>query len=346
MTIMRTLIAAALALAAVTAPVAARDLTVTGWGGSSQAAQRKLYYEPFTQQTGIKLIDDSWSGGIGMLRTKVQGGNANWDVVQVEVDELLLGCDEGLYEKLDWHALGGKDQFLPEAVHDCGVGSALWGTALIYDADKLSPGPQSWADFWDVKKFPGKRALRKGAKYTLEFALLADGVPVGEVYKVLRTPEGIERAFRKLDEIKPHMVWWTAGSQPMQLLASGEVAMTSAYTSRATHAQRVEKRNFKTVWNGAIYAVDFWVILKGSPNKEAAMKLVTFMTRPEQQGPYPSLAGSSATNLKAIAAVDPEVAPYLSTFPANMAKARALDAEFWVDNSDQLTQRFNAWAAR
>jgi putative spermidine/putrescine transport system substrate-binding protein len=335
-----------LAFAVAASAATARDLTVVGWGGSSQAAQRKLYFQPFSEKTGLKIVEDSWSGGIGILRTKVQGGNANWDMVQVEVDELLLGCDEGLYEKIDWKMMGGKDAFIDAAYHDCGVGAALWSVAIVYDADRLSDGPKSWADFWDVARFPGKRALRKGAKYTLEFALMADGVPATDVYKVLRTPEGVERAFAKLDRIKPHMVWWTAGSQPMQLLASGEVVMTSSYASRAFNARRVEKRNFNTVWKGSIYAVDSWAILKGSPHKDAAMQLIAFATSGEVQKDYPPLSGSSATNKAAIAAVDPEVAPLLPTWPANMENAQPVDAEFWTDNSDQLTQRFNAWAAR
>jgi putative spermidine/putrescine transport system substrate-binding protein len=101
----------------------ARDLTVTAWGGASQAAAQKVYFKPFAETTGIKLQEDSWSGGIGVLRTKVQGGNASWDVVQVEVDELILGCEEGLFEKLDWNRLGGKDKFIAPAVNECGVGA-------------------------------------------------------------------------------------------------------------------------------------------------------------------------------------------------------------------------------
>ena len=328
------------------ASATARDLTVVAWGGSTQEAQRKLYYEPFMKKTGLKLLEDSWSGGIGILRTKIQGGNSNWDVVQVEVDELGLGCTEGLYEKLDWKALGGAELFLKEAVHECGVGSALWSTAMTYDADKLPDGPKNWADFWDVKKFPGKRSLRKGAKYNLEFALMADGVPKEEVYKVIRTPAGIERAFKKLDELKPHIVWWTAGGQPLQLLASGEVVMTSAYSSRPFFARRQEKKNYAVVWKDSIYAIDFWVMLKGSPNRDNAFKLVEFMTRAEQQRPYPTLAGSSPTNLEAIKNVDADVAPLTTGFPANREAAMIIDSEFWTDNADQLTQRFNAWAAR
>ena len=203
------------------------------------------------------------------VAAKVKAGDPNWDVVQVEAEELALGCADGFYEKIDWDKLGGKDKFLPAGVHDCGVGAIVWSTLLSYDGDRLKEAPTSWADFWDTKKFPGKRGLRRGPKYALEFALMADGVPPADVYKVLRTPEGVDRAFKKLDEIKPDIVWWESGAQPLQLLASGEVVMTTAYNGRITGINKTEGKNFKVVWPGSIYAIDSWVILKDSPNKDA-----------------------------------------------------------------------------
>ena len=185
----------------------ARDLTVVSWGGTYQDAQRKVYFEPFKAETGIPLVEDSWDGGVGALRAKVEGGAVPWDVVQVEAEELSIGCDEGLFEP---HRLGEarRPRRLP----------ARRGQRLRRRRDHLvdrrSPttptssangGPKTWADFWNVEKFPGKRAMRKGPKYTLEFALMADGVAPKDVYSVLATREGVERAFNKLDEIKPHI---------------------------------------------------------------------------------------------------------------------------------------------
>src|SRR5581483_7275109 len=241
------------------------------WGGASQAAADKVYMKPFTEKTGTPIQQDSWSGGIGVLRTKVQGGNATWDVVQVEVDELVLGCEEGLFEKIDWAKLGGRDQFIPAAVNDCGVGAVAWTNALGYDGDRIKDGPTSWKDFWDTAKFPGKRGLRKTAKYTLEIALLADNVPPSDVYKVLGTPAGVERAFKKLDELRSSIVWWTNVSQVPDMLASGELAMSVATPARLLAANKADNRHFKIVWNGNLYSIDFWVILKNSPNRQQAM---------------------------------------------------------------------------
>ena len=309
--------------------VCAQDLTVTAWGGSSQAAQKKVYYDPFSQKTGIKILEDSWSGGLGILRTKVKGGNANWDLVQVEADEMFLGCEEGLLEKSDWSKLSPKEEFIPGAVAECGVGSVVWSSGLVYDADKIKNGPKNWVDFWDLNKFPGKRTMRKGPKYTLEFALMADGVPAADVYKVLSTEAGIDRAFKKLDQIKSNIVWWSAGAQGPQLLASGEVAMGAIY-----------------IRPQSIYAIDYYVILKGSRNKDNAMQLIKFATTPDIQKDFPALANQGITTIKANALVTPEVAKNLPSYPPNQVGALSIDVMFWVDNIEKLTQRFNAWASQ
>ncbi len=340
-----TAIAAGL-VAAMMGGASARDLTVVSWGGSYQDAQRKAYFEPYQKATGNKLIEDSWDGGIGGVRAKVQGGAVPWDVVQVEAEELSIGCDEGLYVPIDWDKLGGKDKFLDSAVNDCGVGAILWSTVLAYDGAKFPDGgPQSWADFWDVEKFPGKRGLRKGPKYNLEFALMADGVPAADVYKVLATPEGVDRAFKKLGELKPHVIWWEAGAQPPQLLASGEVTMTSVYNGRLD-APVKEGKDFRIVWPGSIYAVDSWVILKGSPNQEQAMNLIAFMSEADHQKDLPKYISYGVTNKGATKAIPPELLKNLPSAPENLAGAVTLNTAFWTDRIDELNKRFNAWAAQ
>ena len=124
-------------------------------------------FKPFMEQTKVKMVDENWDGGIGVLRAKVQGGANNWDVVQVESEELLLGCEEGLFDKLDWAKLGGRDKYLPDAVSDCGVGAIVYSFVLAYDGDKIKDGPKNWASFWNTQKWPGKRALRKGPRRRL-----------------------------------------------------------------------------------------------------------------------------------------------------------------------------------
>lgn len=333
------------AITALAPAASARDLTVVSWGGAYQDVQKKVYFEPF-KKTGTPMNDESWDGGIGVLRAKVQGGAATWDVVQVESEELALGCEEGLFEKLNYTRIGGEAQYLPATVNPCGVGAIVYDFVLGYDKDKLKDAPKGWADFFDTKKYPGKRGLRQGAKTTLEIALMADGVAPADVYKVLGTEAGIERAFKKLDTIKNDIVWWKAGAQPPQLLASGEVAMTSVYNGRIDAANKAEKKNFGMVWNGALFTIDSWVILKGSPNTEAAYKFLDFVGKAENQAKLSEGIAYGTSNKNAPAKLSPAILADLPTSPANMKNAVEIDTSFWLENIDRLTERFNKWAAK
>ena len=324
-----------------------RPLTVVGWGGSSQAAEHDAYWAPFVKATGVQLREDSWHGGIGVIRTKVMGGDNGWDLVQAETEEVILGCEEGLFEPVDWAALGGRDAFIESAVRDCGVGAVQWSYLIGYDGDRIAgAGPRNWADFFDTARFPGKRGMRKSAKYTLEIALLADGVPPRLVYPTLRTREGVDRAFRKLDQLRPNILWWSSISQVPALLGSGEIAMSVTSPGRLVVANRKEGRHFKTVWDGNIFTVDYWVILKNSPRKAEAMQAMRFATRPENQLRLAALIPTGVTNREAVRQSTPALRAETPTDPANMQNALELDADFWVEYGDQLTQRFNAWVSR
>ncbi len=324
----------------------ARDLTVVGWGGSYQEAQRTAYFNPFVKKTGQKLLDESYNGEMAKIKAMVETKDVTWDVVQVEAPELIDACEQGLLEIIDWSKIGSKNNFIPDAVGECGVGTIVWAFILAYDADKIKgEGPKSWADFWNVKKWPGKRALRKSAKPSLEIALLADGVAPSDIYKVLSTEAGIERAFKKLDELKPHLQWWEAGAQPPQLLAAGDVVMTSAYNGRISGAIK-EGRNFKIVWNGQLYALDSWVVVKGSPNIDQAYEFIKFASQPRNQAVLSVAMPYGPTHVKAVASVDPQVAPNLPTYPANLKGSVAINTEWWVDHQVELNERFNVWAAK
>lgn len=342
---MRTLHAAVLGLALGAAAPAMADLTIISFGGAAQQAQEKAFYQPFTQATGIKIHPGEYNGEQAKIKAMVMAGNVTWDLVEVESPELVRGCEEGLYEKIDFTKIGNKADFLPQAVNECGVGIFVWSVALAYDADKLPQAPTSWADFWDVKKFPGKRGLRKGAKYTLEFALLADGVPPQDVYKVLATKEGVDRAFAKLDQLKPHIQWWEAGAQPPQLLASGDLVMSAAYNGRI-HAAQKEGKHLRVVWNQSIYDIDSWAIPKGDPNKAQALEFIRFASQPERQKAFSREISYGPTNLKALDGLDPKVLGELPSAPQNLAVALPMNTEFWVEHGEELEQRFNSWAAK
>jgi len=241
--------------------------------------------------------------------------------------------------------IGPKADFVPAAISECGIGVFVWSTVIAYNADVLKTVPTSWADFWDTKKIPGKRGMRKGAKFTLEFALLADGVKPDEVYKLLGTKAGVERAFKKLDQLKANIQWWEAGAQAPQLLAAGDVVMTSAYNGRIATAQK-EGKNFKMVWTNNIYDFDSWAIPVGTPNKAEAYKFIAFASKPENQAVFAGEIPYGPTNVKGTPLVAKAVVPELPTAPQNMKGALASNTMFWVEHGEDLEQRFNAWAAK
>ncbi|BEV16695.1 polyamine ABC transporter substrate-binding protein [Herbaspirillum sp. DW155] len=324
---------------------AAEPVTVISFGGLNKQAQEKAFYRPF-EKSGLGSVRAAeYNGEMAKVKAMAETGKVSWDVVEVESPDLIRGCNEGLFESLDWSKIGDKSQFLPSAVSECGVGIFIWSTVLAYDSNKLSKAPTSWADFWDTKTFPGKRALRKTAKFTLEFALLADGVKREDVYKVLATPAGVDRAFRKLDQLKPNIQWWEAGAQPLQWLVSGDVVMTSAYNGRVTAAQG-EGHKLNIVWTDSLYDMDSWAIVKGSPNKDQSMKFIAFASKPESQKAFAETIPYGTTNKRASAMIDPKALQNLPTAPDNLHAALSVNTQFWIDNGEQLEQRFNAWAAK
>ncbi len=336
----------------------AAEITVVSFGGAYTKSQLEAYHKPFMEMTGHKIHSEDYNGGIAEIKAQVEAGNVSWDVVDVELSDAVRACDEGLLETIDPATLPpGSDgtpateDFIEGTLHDCAVSTIVWSTIFAYDSTRISEGPKTMADFFDLEKYPGKRGLRKGPKVNLEFALIADGIPAADVYDVLDTPEGIDRAFAKLDTIKDQVVWWEAGAQPPQLLADGEVALTTAYNGRIFNAVANEDKPFEIVWDGQVWDLDLWVIPKGSKNKETAFEFLNFSTATEQlaaQASYISYGParkSSAPLVGKFHNKDIDMGPQMPTAAANLANSVQNNFEFWADNSDQLTERFNAWLA-
>ena len=265
---------------------AAQEVTVMSWGGAYTKSQIEAYHKPFEAETGIKVNSVDADNPATPIKAQVEANNVSIDVADVEYADAIRLCDEGMLEEIDPAMLpaapdgtAATDDFLPGALTDCAVASIVFSTIYAYDSTKFpSNPPTAIADFFDVATFPGKRGMRKGAKVNLEMALMADGVPAGEVYGVLDTDEGVDRAFAKLDTIKNDVIWWEAGAQPPQLLADGEVAMTTAYNGRIFGAAVGEGKPFVTVWDGQVYEYDLFVIPKGAPHMDEAKKFVAFAT--------------------------------------------------------------------
>ena len=197
----------------------------------------------------------------------------------------IQGCAEGVLETIDWAKVGiDRSKFTGGDIYDCAVPTILYATVIAYDKDKLPNGPTKIADLFDLQKFPGKRALQKDPFVNLEWALIADGVAIKDVYKVLGTPEGVDRAFKKLDTIKKDVVWWEAGAQPPQLLADGSVVMTSSWNGRIYDANKNSGKHFEIMWDAQGLDWDLWAIPKGDPRMDDAYKFIAFASSAGRAG--------------------------------------------------------------
>lgn len=336
-----TAIAFGTALGASGSPAMARDVVVATWGGAYTDARKEANFDPFTAATGISVTPDVYTGGLGKVRAMTETGNVTWDLFQAETEDMTRGCVEGLLEPIDWSKIPDKGDIIPSAISECGIGSVIGPTVLAHDADKLGAELKTWADFWNLKDFPGKRGLRRSPKTTLEAALLADGVPREQLYEVLGGEGGVDRALAKLDEIKDQVLWWEKGAQPREWLASGEVSMTIAFGGRIATAIE-EGKNFVIDWPSSFYAISWWSIVKGAPNLDAAYEFLAFTATPEIQAEFSKRWPSGPVNMKAIGHLSPE---RLRVLPVgdNLSASMEENNEFWDAHIETIDRRFQAW---
>jgi putative spermidine/putrescine transport system substrate-binding protein len=349
-TILRIIGLAALAsgplAATMSTPVRAQELTIVSAGGAWQAAQRQAWYTPFAEKMGIKFNEQENSSSLALVQAMVQAHNVTLDLATVETATVLRGCDSGILQRLDYSKIADRAGFLPGAALDCGLGLDVYGDVLGYDTTVLANGPTSVLALFDTKTWPGKRGMRKVPQGNLEWALMADGVPIDHVYQVLGTPQGVDRAFAKLDTIKNDIVWWQAGAQPPQFLASREVVMTTAYNGRIQNPIDQEKKPFKIAWQNQIIEYDMVAIPKDAPHLDLAYKYLAFISQPQNNGRLGSFIPYGPVVKTAAEYVPEDTLAKLPTAPEHMGSVLVADVEFWGDHGEDLTKRFNAWLAK
>lgn len=321
-------------------------VNIVAFGGAPQVALRKAYFEPFAKASGITVREDEWGSALGQLQTMVKSGNPTWDVVNIGSNILDAACNQGLIEPLDMAQFGGKDRYVAGTLHECGIAASISANIIGVNASKFSgPAPKTMADFWDVAKFPGKRGLRDRPDETLEFALLADGVPADKVYELLGTEAGVARAFKKLDQIKPHVIWWNVLTQGIQQLIDGETAMSKLTNHRLLLAAK-DKPHIQLIWDGGITAGGFWTIIKGARNRAAAVKFIQFANQHDAQLALPPLYPYGVPLKSVNAALPPEIGRTLASHPDNAKLLMEASGTFWADYIEDYNVRFKAWLSK
>ncbi|WP_245826578.1 ABC transporter substrate-binding protein [Oceanibacterium hippocampi] len=319
-------------------PATAADKYVTfaGWGGVTQEAERKAYFESAEKELGLTVREDR-HGGYGGLKAHVQAGNVSWDIVGTGFAICERAVKNGLAEELDYSKIDTSN-LPPEFVRPHYVGLWTFSYGIAYRADKYGDNPpQGWADFWDVKKFPGRRSLWASGRYVLEAALMADGVAPGEVYNGLMGDGGVDRAFKKLEEIKPDVaVWWTSQGQAMQLIRDGEVDMILLANGRAG-ALADDGAAVGFQFNQALLDVEGFMIPKGAPHPELAYEVINHSLKAMPQAMFTKHIQYGPTNPKAYdtGEISPEQAAKLPTSPENMPKQGIVSAEWYASQAGE-----------
>lgn len=343
----RGLIAAAAAAAVLptfrSAKAAGGDVIIATTGGMMTNSLQAHFYKRFEAETGIRVravaieLPDQWARAIAGART----GSVPFDVVTATPPDLIQQAD--LLETIDCAGMPGiAAHALPNSCMPKGIIRTVGGMSLTW-SKKAFPngGPQSWADFFDVAKFPGPRSLPDTGdrEWWLPLAaLLADGVPRDKLF-----PLDLERAYKKLDTIKPHVAaWWKSGDNSMQILRGGDAVMSMLYSSRAVPLAKSGEFDF--TWNGAIRDTGNWAVLKGSPNTANGLRFLDFFVQnPTEHLPFSTEVSFDSNNREAAAQIPPEERRFRSSYPENYEKLIIADYDWIAGVRPKLRERWISW---
>lgn len=335
------LLAAALAAPALLRRTTPRDNVVyfNGGGGRWQANAKKAWFQPFEASTGITVVD-TFPFNLGKLSTMVETQSVQWDLTDIPSAMVGEATRRDLLEPIDYDVVDRRN--IPEknfGTHY--VVYSRFSNNLFFNSARYPEGPASWSDAWDQQAYPGPRSLRQLPVPLLEWALIADGVPMEALY-----PIDLDRAFKSLDQIKPHVRWWRSGAESIQFVAQGETDMGASFDSRITQA-RQDGVPIQIVWNQGALAGNYLVVPKGAKNTHHAMRLINAILDPNGQARMATLNGSSPVNPDAFEHIDPSLARQFATHPANAGQMFEIDEQgYWADHYFEVKERFDAWLIR
>jgi putative spermidine/putrescine transport system substrate-binding protein len=324
------------------ASAAEQPVTAFVFGGVWKKSAMAAFGEPFTKQTGIPVVyQDPYT--FAKLRAMHEAKAMQVDVVSVQGGEMFQAKRMNMIMPLDFNVIDRSVLSQRQLRHGNAIGAHMLSHVICYNKKKW-PGehhPRSWADFWDVEKFPGRRVLRREEVWVTEAALKADGVKDSEFY-----PLDVARAFRSLDRIKPHVkAWYYDNSQAQQLMEQEEVDLIAMMNGRATESILNAKAPFEMVWNEAICegGIQGWIAPMGCPNPKGAMKFLDIVGRAEYQAVFARLMYYAPQNPKAFDLLEPDLAKLMPSYPDNEKLAHIINFEWWADNLPMMQRRFQQW---
>ncbi len=342
----------------------ASEMTIVSWGGAYSASQLNAYHTPYSEMTGVTIINDESSAeAVAKLRAMNEAGNVTWDVVDVVAADAIRLCDEGLAMEIDADTqlaaapdgTSASEDFGDLLVSSCFIPQIVYSTTFGYRTDLVGDTPPTdICAVFDTEAYPGKRALEKRPIGNMEWALLCDGVAKDDIYEALATEAGQEQALAKLATIKDDVIWWSAGADTPQLLADGEVVMGSTYNGRLFSVIVEQEQPVAMLWDAQMYDLDGWIIPTGlSPERQArALDYIMFATdtqRLADQAKYISYGPARMSSAPLVGKHEElgiDMAPHMPTDPENSKNTFLYNYEFWADYRDDIDGKFQAWLAQ
>jgi putative spermidine/putrescine transport system substrate-binding protein len=312
------------------------NIVVASSGGKLEEAFTTAYYKPFTAKTGIEIV--STVNTYSKLKAMVDAGAVEWDVAQIDSAPAATNARLGLLEKLDYGVID-KTDFLPGVPREyylpCDVVAALmaWNTKNVRPAQ----APHTWAELWDLKRFPGQRGFWKQPFQTMEIALMADGVAKDKLY-----PIDVERALKALGRIKSDIFWWTSGGQSAQILIDGDIAAEMSWNGRILDP-KLGGAPVDFSFDQALFVSDSWVIPRGAKNKKESMEFIAFAMQPAQQAEFAKAIPYGPVNRKALSHLDAARLKLLPSSEQNLPKGVFQNFDWWAENGQKTGERFNTW---
>lgn len=318
------------------------NVVVRSLGGAYQEAMEAAVYKPFTEATGIKVIVQPATAG--QIRAMVDAGRVQIDVVDLQDAQLAAFERLGALEPIDYAGMKFTNpaDIRPSVRTPYYVGALYFATVLVYNTEEFKPGthPKTWSQFWDTEKFKGPRTLadqRSGAA-ELEFANLADGCSVGDLY-----PLDLDRAFKSLGNIKGAVVkWWDTGAVSAQLLERKEAVLGAIWNGRA-QALIDKGAPLAIEWNQAKQQIQSWGVMKGSQNKANAQRFIDFALQPKVQANITNYIAYGPSNIKAFEYISDATLKKLPSSPENYAGSFEQNAAWWSEHTADVGARWQSW---
>lgn len=311
----------------------ANEVVICNWGGAAEEILKNILGKAFEEETGIPVRVDGAGPSPGKVRAMVESGAVVWDVCDSGAGSAIVMNKAGVIQEIDY-SIVDRSKVLEGTALPFGIGNYVFSYALAWNPTMLPGGvPQTWADVWNVKDFPGMRTFRKSVRGQLESAALAMGVAKEDIYSFL-DDEGIKAAIAKFRELRDNIIVWGSGSDSQNLFLQGEVAMGNIYSSRAFLLKdQMQPGTFDTTFDGAVLQPGVWVVPKNNPaGTEAAMKFIASAQAPELQAQWFEAIGNGPINPAAAPLIKPELAALNPNDPVNVVKQVIYNDEWYGKN--------------